>query len=173
MTIHGIHVKTAAEAIEEKGFETVCTAITNLETACFPPAEAAPYASFEERLRAFPDRFWLLFLDGELVSMVNGSLTNEEDLRDEMFHDVSLHDPDGKWQMIFGVATHPRHQREGHAGRLLVIALEQCLREGREGVVLTCKETKLHYYGRFGFVNEGLSTSQHGGDVWYQMRVRL
>ena len=70
-------------------------AITALEAACFPPAEAAPFESFAARLEAFPDRFWLLFADGELISMVNGSLSNEEDLRDEMFHDTTLHDPFG------------------------------------------------------------------------------
>ncbi len=150
-----------------------CAAITNLEAACFPPAEAAPYDSFAARLAVFHDRFWLLFLDGELVSMVNGSLTNHPDLRDEMFHDATLHDPDGCWQMIFGVATHPHHRCKGYAGILLKTAVEQCRREGREGLVLTCKQAKLAYYGRFGFVNEGLSESEHGGDVWYQMRMKF
>ena len=148
-------------------------AIAALEAACFPPAEAAPYASFEARLSTFPDRFWLLFLDGELVSMVNGSLSDELDLRDEMFHDVSLHAPNGAWQMIFGVATHPAHQRKGYAGMLLETAVRDCQREGREGLVLTCKEAKLHYYAKFGFKNEGHSTSEHGGAEWYQMRVRF
>ena len=146
-------------------------AITALEAACFPPAEAAPYESFEARLNTFPDRFWLLLADGELVSMVNGSLSDEADLRDEMFHDTALHTPDGRWQMIFGVATHPAHQRKGYAGMLLATAVDDCKREGREGLVLTCKEHKLHYYAKFGFVNEGISASEHGGAEWYQMRV--
>ena len=29
----------------------------------------------------------------------------------------------------------------------------------------------LHYYAKFGFVNEGLSESDHGGAEWYQMRI--
>ena len=148
-------------------------AVTALEAACFPPAEAAPYESFAARLNIFPDRFWLLFSDGELVSMVNGSLSDEPDLRDEMFHDTTLHNPDGRWQMIFGVATHPNHQRKGYAGMLLTAAVNDCRDEGREGLVLTCKAAKLHYYAKFGFVNEGLSTSEHGGAEWYRMRVRF
>jgi ribosomal protein S18 acetylase RimI-like enzyme len=150
-----------------------CAAITALEAACFPPAEAAPYESFTARLAAFPDRFFLLILDGKPVSMVNGSLTNEADLRDEMFHDAALHDPEGGWQMIFGVATHPDYRRRGYAGALLRHAIRICREEGREGLVLTCKQAKLDYYARFGFVNEGLSSSEHGGDVWYQMRIRF
>lgn len=150
-----------------------CEAITALEASCFPPAEAASYDSFAARLSAFPDRFWLLFLDGRLVSMVNGSLSDESDLRDEMFHDASLHTPAGRWQMIFGVATHPDYRRRGYAGMLLEAAVSACRTEGREGLVLTCKEYRIPYYARFGFVSEGLSSSEHGGDVWYQMRIRF
>ena len=168
-----IEIKTASDRMAQTGFATVCSAITALEAACFPPAEAASYASFEARLTAFPDRFWLLYLDGELVSMVNGSLSDEDDLRDEMFHDTGLHDPAGKWQMIFGVATLPAYRCRGFAGKLLDTAIDQCRREGRAGLVLTCKQAKLSYYGGHGFVNEGLSSSEHGGDVWYQMRIRF
>ena len=46
-------------------------------------------------------------------------------------------------------------------------------REKREGVVLTCKEELLGFYGRFGFVSEGVSASAHGGSVWYQMRLKF
>ena len=164
---------TQPELMIRKATLADCAAITALEAACFPSAEAAPYDSFEARLKAFPDRFWLLFLDGELVSMVNGSLSNESDLRDEMFHDTALHSPDGVWQMIFGVATMPAHRCKGYAGMLLKRAIEDCRREGREGLVLTCKDYRVHYYASFGFVNEGLSSSEHGGDVWYQMRVKF
>lgn len=150
-----------------------CADITALEAACFPPAEAASYESFAARLAAFPDRFYLLILDGKPVSMVNGSLTRETDLRDEMFHDAALHDPEGGWQMIFGVATHPDYRRRGYAAALLRRLICDCREEGREGLVLTCKRAKLDYYARFGFVNEGLSSSEHGGDVWYQMRIRF
>lgn len=153
--------------------EGVCAAVTALEAACFPPAEAAPRESFAARLQAFPDRFWLLYRDGELVSMVNGSLSDETDLRDEMFHDADLHTPEGRWQMIFGVATHPDHQRKGYASLLLRRMLEDCRAEGREGSVLTCKQAKLSYYARFGYVAEGISSSEHGGAVWYQMRVKF
>ena len=45
--------------------------------------------------------------------------------------------------------------------------------QGRKGLVLTCKEKLLHYYAKFGFVNEGVSGSTHGGVVWYQMRLKF
>lgn len=45
--------------------------------------------------------------------------------------------------------------------------------QGRQGVVLTCKQELLDFYRRFGFENEGVSASQHGGAVWYDMRLRF
>lgn len=73
--------------------------------------------------------------------------------------------------MIFGVNTLPSYRKRGYAGNLLQKAIDDARKEGRQGVVLTCKEKLLHYYAKFGFENEGLSTSEHGGAVWYQMRL--
>lgn len=145
--------------------------ITDVEAACFPESEAASEESFEKRLNHFADRFWLLYDGDKLVSFVNGMVTNDTDLVDEMFADASLHDENGDWQMIFGVATLPEYRRKGCAGMLLERAIEDCRKEGKKGLVLTCKEAKLHYYAKFGFENEGVSCSEHGGALWYQMRI--
>lgn len=42
---------------------------------------------------------------------------------------------------------------------------------GCAGPVLTCKEHLLHFYGKVGFVDEGISGSTHGGAVWHKMRL--
>ena len=146
-------------------------AVTALEAACFPPAEAAGKDSFRTRLEAFGDHFWLLFDGDTLVSMVNGMVTDEADLVDEMFHDAGMHDPNGKWQMIFGVDTLPKYQRNGYAEQVLNRAIADSKKQGRAGLVLTCKDALVHYYAKFGFQMEGLSSSEHGGAVWYQMRL--
>ena len=148
-------------------------AITALEAACFPAAEAATRESFKKRLEVFADRFWLLWEGDRLVSMVNGMVTDREELVDEMFADATIHQADGKWQMIFGVATHPEYQRRGLAAQVLQRAIADCKAEGRKGLILTCKEQKLHYYAKFGFVNQGVSVSEHGGALWYQMRLEF
>ena len=148
-------------------------AITALEAACFPAAEAASRESFRKRLEVFADRFWLLWEGDRLVSMVNGMVTDREELVDEMFADATIHQADGKWQMIFGVATHPEYQRRGLAAKVLQQAIAECQAEGRKGLILTCKEQKLHYYAKFGFVNQGVSVSEHGGALWYQMRLEF
>ena len=79
----------------------------------------------------------------------------------------------GAWQMIFGVNTIPECRKKGYAGQLIRCAIEQAKKEGRKGLVLTCKDKLLHYYEDFGFVNEGVSKSVHGNVVWYQMRLML
>ncbi len=150
--------------------------ISELETLCFLPTEAASREAYAARLAAFADRYWLLFLDGQLVSLVGGSLSDEHDLCDAMFADASLHKPDGHIQMIFSVATHPDYRCRGYAGLLLREMITTCRAEkarGREAVVLTCKDFRIAYYASFGFVDEGLSTSNHGGVPWHQMRIVL
>ena len=146
-------------------------AIAALETACFPPAEAASRESFQRRLSVHPECFWLMEEDGQLIAAVNGCCSNERDLRDEMFSDISLHDPDGDWLMIFGVETDPAYQHRGLAQKLLTEVIEDLRRQGRKGAVLTCKERLAGFYSLLGFVGEGRSESTHGGAVWYQMRL--
>ena len=146
-------------------------AVTAVEAACFPPAEAAPENAFAERLAAYPDHFWLLEAEGQLVSFVNGMVTDEPHLRDEMYADASLHDPQGAWQMIFGVNTLPAYRRRGLAEQVLRRCIADAKAQGRKGCVLTCKAEKVHYYAKLGFVSEGVSDSAHGGAVWYEMRL--
>ena len=154
-----------------KGTMEDLAAVAHVEAVCFSAAEAAPMESFRRRLESFPDCFWLLW-DGEaLVSVVNGMASDESDLRDDMFHDADLHQPDGDWLMIFGVATIPEYQRHGCAAQVLRQVIEDTKARGRKGLVLTCKEFRVSYYAKFGFVDEGVSQSEHGGAVWHQMRI--
>ena len=44
--------------------------------------------------------------------------------------------------------------------------------QGRKGLVLTCKDRLVHYYAKFGFVDEGVTDkSTHGNVAWHQMRL--
>ncbi len=89
-----------------------------------------------------------------------------------MYADASMHNEDGAWQMIFGVNTIPSCRKKGYAGMLIERAIEDARKQGRKGLVLTCKDKLVHYYAKFGFVNEGVSeNSTHGGVVWNQMRL--
>ena len=148
-------------------------AIAALEAACFPAAEAATAEEFAGRLQQYGDHFWLLWEGERLLAFVDGFCTDWPDLTDEMYADASLHRENGAWQMIFGVNTIPACRRQGYAGQLLQQAIADARAQGRKGLVLTCKEALVHYYAKFGFVNEGVSGSTHGGVVWYQMRLKF
>lgn len=43
----------------------------------------------------------------------------------------------------------------------------------RKSVILTCKKHLITYYESFGFVNQGISASEHGQAVWYDMTLKL
>lgn len=145
--------------------------IAGVEQSCFPAAEAAPREEFAKRIRSYGNHFRLVFLGGRLVSFADGFVTDEPDLTDEMYENAQMHDENGAWQMIFGVNTLPPYRGRGLAGMAIRALIESAQEEGRKGLVLTCKEEKIHYYEQFGFINEGVSSSVHGGAVWYQMRL--
>ena len=145
----------------------------DIETHCFPIAEAATKTSIKERLKYYGNHFYLLHIEGKIVSFIDGMCTNIEDLCDEMYENASMHDENGDWQMIFGVNTLPAYRNHGYAGTLIQKMIEDAKLQNRKGIVLTCKDYMIPYYGKFGFVNEGVSSSVHGNVKWYQMRLTL
>lgn len=146
-------------------------AVSAVEAACFPAAEAATPAEFAERLRHYGSHFWLMFDGEKLIGFVDGMVTDKADLSDDLYAQASLHNENGAWQMIFGVNTLPEYRRHGVAAALLERAIADAKAQDRKGLVLTCKDKLVHYYAKFGFVSEGVSESTHGGVVWYQMRL--
>lgn len=145
--------------------------IVAVEARCFPVAEAATEHSFIQRLTYFPKHFWLMYDGDILVGFVNGMVTDEAMLRDEMYEDASMHNEAGDWQMIFGVNTIPSYRRQGCAERIMKKVIRDSKKQNRKGIVLTCKDQLVHYYAKFGFVDEGISKSIHGGAVWHEMRL--
>lgn len=147
-------------------------AISEVESECFPAAEAATKEEFRERLESYADHFLLMFDGEKLAAFIDGFVTDEPDLTDQMYENAAMHSESGKWQMIFGVNTLPEYRRRGLAGALINEMIAEARRQGRDGLVLTCKDRLVHYYAKFGFLNEGVSEkSTHGGAVWNQMRL--
>ena len=145
--------------------------VSAVEAECFPPAEAATKEEFEKRLTHYGKHFWLMFDGDKLIAFVDGFVTDEADLTDEMYEKAEMHRENGDWQMIFGVNTIPAYRKKGYAGELIKRAIADAREQGRKGLVLTCKDRLNPYYAKFGFVNEGVSESVHGNVVWNQMRL--
>lgn len=143
--------------------------IAAIESECFPPSEAAEEAAIRTRIEAFPESFLVAEAHGEPIGFINGCVTNSAVINDDMFHSVATHAPDGKYQAVFGLDVLPQYQRQGIAALLMNAFIENARVRGKTGVILTCKTHLIHYYERFGFVNQGVSASTHGGATWYDM----
>ena len=72
--------------------------IAAVEKECFPAAEAATKEEFEQRLSHYADHFWLMFEDDKLIAFVDGMVTDQEDLTDEMYENACIH-ASGGWSM--------------------------------------------------------------------------
>lgn len=146
--------------------------IASVESVCFPVLEAATKEEFEQRIKYFGNHFWLMFDEGKLIAFVDGFVTDESDLTDEMYENASMHNENGAWQMIFGVNTLPEYRRCGYAKELIEKVILDARKQNRKGLVLTCKESLVPYYSKFGFIDEGITDkSTHGNVQWYQMRL--
>lgn len=143
--------------------------VAALEARCFPKAEAADEPTLRARLQAFTSCFWVACMQGRIVGMVNGAMTDEMTICDDMFEDVRLHDPNGKYQSVFGLDVHPDVQHRGIAQQLMRHLIAVARSQGKAGVILTCKQQLISFYEQFGFQCLGVSASVHGGAVWYDM----
>ncbi len=144
-------------------------AVTKVEAQCFPKEEAATKASFEQRIKTFPESFFVAVIDGKIIGFINGCIINETAIYDELFNDAALHIPNGAYQTIFGLDVLAEYRNQGIAAQLMEHLIKVSRSAGRKGVILTCKEKLIHYYSKFGFENKGVSKSEHGGSKWYDM----
>lgn len=147
--------------------------ITEIESVCFPPAEAAQRQSLKERIEAFPESFFVAEANGIVIGFINGCATNSAVIYDELFHSTQHHQPDGKNLTVFGLDVIPECRRQGVAAQLMNYFIQSAKTSGRHTVILTCKDRLVPYYESFGFVNNGVSESTHGGSQWYDMTLTL
>ena len=94
-------------------------ALAVIEATCFPPAEAASREAVLERLATFPENFLVAETDGKAIGFINGANTDTPYLPDAMYHDITLHKPNGDYQTVFGLNVLPDYQRHGIAAKLV------------------------------------------------------
>lgn len=143
--------------------------IAKVEALCFPAAEAASKQSLESRLNTFPESFFIAVKNERVIGFINGCVTNDTVIKDELFHDAAFHDTNGDYQAIFGLDVIPEYRNNGFAALLMYTMIKAAKNAGRKGLILTCKDKLIHYYEKFGYINKGVSNSVHGGAVWYDM----
>jgi ribosomal protein S18 acetylase RimI-like enzyme len=145
--------------------------LAEIEAICFPEAEAAPRSSLQARIQTFPECFLVAETAGLLIGFINGCATNSPVIYDELFITTEYHIPDGKNLTVFGLDVIPEYRRQGIAAQLMDHFIYLARNTGRKGVILTCKERLVHYYETFGYVNNGVSQSAHGGAEWFDMTL--
>ena len=148
-------------------------AISELEALCFPAAEACTKEGFAKRIDVFGEHFILLEENGKLIGMINGMVTDQPTITDDLYEEASKHDPNGRYQSVFGLEVHPDYQHQGYAKLLMEAMLEQAKKENRSGCILTCKAHLVTFYEQFGYQNQGISASTHGNACWYDMFLDL
>ena len=147
--------------------------ITRLEAMCFPALEAAGRESFKRRIETFSDSFLVAVVGDEIIGFVNGCVSDDKVICDEMFEDTAYHNTEGAYQAIFGLDVHPDYRRQGIAAQLMRELIRLSRSRGKKGLTLTCKDRLIHYYESFGYVNMGVSESNHGGATWYDMMLEF
>ncbi len=90
---------------------------------------------------------------------------------DELYEPDCPHSLKNPWQTVFGLAVDPEYQHRGIAKNLMNALVTRARDGGQKGVILTCKKEKIGFYEAMGYVCQGESASEHGGAVWYDMRL--
>ncbi|WP_019419026.1 GNAT family N-acetyltransferase [Paenibacillus sp. OSY-SE] len=140
---------------------------------CFSKEEAASREAFEKRIHLIPDSFFVAEENGVIAGLVNGPVIEETYITDDLFTNIKKNPPLGGHQTILGLAVAPQFQNRGVASELLTHLEKEARLYKRETITLTCKEELIHFYERHGYVNEGVSSSEHGGAIWYNISKKL
>lgn len=140
-----------------------------IENEGFSNEEAATKEAFVERIMLIADTFIVAEKDGKILGYMNGPIIAQPYISDDLFKEIQQNPGSGGYQSILGLAVSKQARGQGIA-KLLIAKMEALVVENdREGITLTCKQELIPFYESFGFVNHGLSESQHGGIRWYNM----
>ncbi|MDQ0199207.1 GNAT family N-acetyltransferase [Neobacillus ginsengisoli] len=144
-----------------------------IEHLCFTKEEAATKEAFEKRIQFIPDSFFVAEEEGVIVGLINGPVIEAAYITDDLFSNIKANPTSGGHQTILGLAVSPQYQKRGVASALLAYFENEARGEKRKTITLTCKENLIRFYENFGYLNKGVSNSEHGGVVWYNMSKEL
>ena len=146
-----------------------------IEQICFPPNEACSEKSMRERIAVAADLFLVAVArnTGKIAGFLNGIATDEERFRDEFFTDAGLHQPDGKNIMLVGLDVLPEYRGQGLGREIVHQYLQRERERNRQQVILTCLDSKVNMYKKFGFSDLGMANSTWGGEQWHEMSYDL
>ncbi|MEH7545485.1 ribosomal protein S18 acetylase RimI-like enzyme [Neobacillus bataviensis] len=140
-----------------------------LENRCFLKEEAATEEAFKKRIETISDSFFVAEVEGVIMGLINGPVIETPYITDDLFSEIKVNPRTGGHQSVLGLAVSPEYQNQGIAGALLANLEKDAKEKHRETVTLTCKKDLVGFYETHGYVNQGVSSSEHGGVTWYNM----
>ena len=140
-----------------------------IENEGFSIEESATKEAFLERIQLIPDTFIVAEKEGEILGYINGPIINQLYITDNLFEKIKDNPKSGGFQSVLGIAVSKHSRKQGIAKKLMEKMEELVEENERKGITLTCKQDLVSFYEKIGFVNHGISESQHGGILWYNM----
>lgn len=143
--------------------------IMAIEMNGFSPAEAATKIAMADRIKLYPDTFIAANIDDKVAGYVVGPATDQRYLTDNLFDQSHPNRPNDPYLAILSLVVHPDYRGQGIAGQLLSHLATVGKAQHRSAITLTCLKKLIPFYEQHGYINEGVSTSQHANEIWYNM----
>jgi ribosomal protein S18 acetylase RimI-like enzyme len=147
--------------------------LVEIENSGFTPERAATKEAFQNRIINIPDSFLVARISDEIIGFINGPVIEKEFIANDLLT-ITKPNPDfGEHQSILGLVVHPDYRKQG-IGSFLLNELEKVSKSaGRQSVTLTCLESLIPFYESNGYINQGVSNSTHGGEIWMNLTKNL
>ncbi|MCK3881096.1 GNAT family N-acetyltransferase [Streptococcus suis] len=143
--------------------------VIRLEKENFAPEEQISKAVLETYLIHLHQTCLVMEQDGEIAGFILSSPSESPTVSDAIFHLNSDQLPIGEYLAIASLSVSDTFKGQG-VGTLLLAALKEVAQSrGFKGIALTCKDYLIGYYEINHFEDLGPSSSQFGGQLWYDM----
>lgn len=143
--------------------------ILKIENEGFTPEEAATKKALIDRIQNIRDTFIVAESNGNIVGYVNGPVIESMYITDDLFEAIEPNPATGGYIAILGLVVAKEYRNQGLAGQLLQQLENNAKANQRKGITLTCKASLIPFYEKYGYTNEGLSTSEHGNIQWFNL----
>ena len=147
--------------------------ISEIELLCFPLSESGSIYQFEQRIKTYPESFFIAEINNQIAGYIHGASTNTLDFNDDLYKDVSYHAERGIYQLVLGLAVLPQYRNNSVGENLILHMTSFAKAKKKEKIILTCKDRLISYYEKFGYINQGPSKSNLGDTLWNDMILSL
>ena len=148
--------------------------IVKIENASFSEAEAGSKKVYSDRIDKLKGTFLVAKNDDdELVGFIVGPAVKDRYIKDRMFNKTPKNLMLGGHQLVFSIAIDPEFRGQGIGSELLKHFEENAQKAHRETISLTCLEDRIPFYEINGYIDKGISDSNHGNETWHNMEKAL